>query len=48
MDIDVRPAQAAEVIAAYQRIYQELAFGNYGSVEEAVDAFFEEAEFILE
>ncbi|MCC7208577.1 MAG: carbohydrate ABC transporter substrate-binding protein [Anaerolineae bacterium] len=48
MNPDVRPSAAAEVAAAYQRFYQELAFGNYGSVEEAVDAFFDEAEFILE
>jgi multiple sugar transport system substrate-binding protein len=46
--IDPRPAQAGEVVAAYNRIYQRLAFGEFPSVEAAVDAFFNEAEFILE
>lgn len=41
-----QPAQGGEVIAAYMRIYQDVMFGNM-SVEEAVDFFFDEADFIL-
>ncbi len=44
---DPIPAASAEVFAAFSRIYQELAFGQFASVEEAVDAFFEEVDFIL-
>lgn len=44
---DVLPPKAGEVMAALGRSYQELAFGRYSSVEEAVDAFFDEADFIL-
>lgn len=44
---DPIPAASAEVFAAFSRIHQELAFGQFASVEEAVDAFFEEVDFIL-
>lgn len=42
-----RPANAGEVLSTFTRIYQELAFGQQPSVEAAVDAFFDEADFIL-
>jgi multiple sugar transport system substrate-binding protein len=44
---DDRPPRAGEVVAAFTRIYEELAFGRFASVEAAVDAFFDEADFIL-
>lgn len=42
-----RPPRAGEVLSTFTRIYQELAFGQHGSTEEAVEAFFDEADFIL-
>jgi multiple sugar transport system substrate-binding protein len=44
---DRHPAKGGEVMAALTRIYQELSFGRYRTVEDAVDDFFEEADFIL-
>ena len=41
-----RPANGTEVLNAIPVFYDQIAFGQL-SVEEAVDAFFEEAEFIL-
>jgi hypothetical protein len=35
-----------EVIAAFDRIYTEMAFGEH-TLDEAVEAFFEDADFIL-
>ncbi len=41
-----QPAGGGEVISAFERFYTELAFGNL-SLEEAVNSFFEETDFIL-
>lgn len=41
-----QPAGGGEVITAFDRFYTELAFGNM-TLDEAVDGFFEETDFIL-
>ncbi len=41
-----QPAGGGEALGAFERYYTELAFGNL-TLDEAVDAFFEEADFIL-
>ena len=41
-----QPARGGETIAAFERIYGEMAFGNL-SLDEAVQSFFDEADFIL-
>jgi multiple sugar transport system substrate-binding protein len=41
-----QPVGGGEVIAAFDRIYTEMAFGEH-TLDEAVEAFFEEADFIL-
>lgn len=41
-----QPAGGGEVLGAFERYYTELAFGNM-SIDEAVEAFFEEVDFIL-
>jgi multiple sugar transport system substrate-binding protein len=41
-----QPVGGGETLAAFDRIYTEMAFGNH-TLEEAVNAFFEEADFIL-
>ena len=46
MPIPAQPTSGGEVLDAYARAYSELAFGNV-SLEEAVEMFFEEADFIL-
>lgn len=41
-----QPANGGEVLTAFERAYQELMFDRM-TIEEAVDYFFEEADFIL-
>ncbi len=41
-----QPPRGGETIAAFERIYEELAFGQY-DLDGAVQAFFDEADFIL-
>jgi multiple sugar transport system substrate-binding protein len=41
-----QPATGGEVLTAYGRIYSELSFGTI-SLDEAVNSFFEEVDFIL-
>lgn len=41
-----QPVGGGEVIAAFDRIYTEMAFGEH-TLDEAVEAFFEDADFIL-
>jgi multiple sugar transport system substrate-binding protein len=45
---EARPQKAGEVLAAFTTVYEALMFGQHPSVEAAVDAFFTEADFILE
>lgn len=44
---ETRPQAAGEVLGAFTTVYEELMFGRHASVEAAVDAFFAEADFIL-
>jgi multiple sugar transport system substrate-binding protein len=45
---EVRPQNAGEVLSAFTTVHEELMFGRHASVEAAVDAFFAEADFILD
>lgn len=41
-----QPPRGGETLSAFDRFYEEMAFGNL-SLDDAVNAFFEEADFIL-